>query len=172
MTEHCPIETERKYLARIPSLPQLRAMPEHTESDIEQVYLAAPEGQTHRIRRRRYADRTVCTETVKTRLNALQAYEEEHEITEREFEKKCLDRDPTRHIICKKRHTFVYKKQVFEVDIYPFWEQQCVVETELSDPSEQAEFPPLLTVLREVSADRSYSNAALSRRIPAEDTAR
>lgn len=169
MTAPCPIETERKFLIRMPTIEALRAMPDYEESAIEQTYLRAPAGTTHRIRRRTYEGRTVCTETVKRRINATQAFEDEREISEAEFAEKRLLRDASRHIIYKNRHTFIYKKQLFEVDIYPFWAHQCVVETELSDPNEQPPWPPCLVLLREVSGERAYSNAALSKCIPPED---
>ena len=169
MSTPCPIETERKFLIRMPDMATLRGMAAYEESAIEQIYLKAPAGQTHRIRRRTYEERAVCTETVKRRISATQAYEDEREISEAEFEKKCAERDGDRHVIYKKRCTFIYKNQLFEVDIYPFWAKQCVVETELSDPNEQPPWPPCLVLLREVSGDRSYSNAALSKHIPPED---
>ncbi len=164
-----PIETERKYLVRMPSLDALRCMPQHTESHIEQIYLLSFDGETHRIRRRTWIDRTQYTETIKHRINAIQAYEEEREIDEQTYRQLQADRDPSRRVICKIRHTFVYNSQCFEVDIYPFWSHQCVVETELSDPTVHPLFPPCLCKLREVSGNRRYSNASLSRAIPAEE---
>ena len=169
MTAPCPIETERKFLIHMPTIDTLRAMPHYEVSAIEQIYLSAPAGTTHRIRRRTYEGRTVCTETVKRRINATQAYEDECEIDEAEFEEKRALRDASRHVIYKNRHTFIYKNQLFEVDIYPFWTHQCVVETELSDQNEQPPWPSCLVLLREVSGNRAYSNAALSKCIPPED---
>ena len=169
MSHHPPIEIERKYLVRMPSLDALRAMEDYAQSDIEQIYLASPDGSTHRIRRRTLATHTQYTETVKQRIDARRAYEDEHEIDEQEYARLKAERDPTRRVICKVRHTFVYKNQLFEVDVYPFWSSQCVVETELSDPNAAPPFPACLTVLREVSEDRRYSNAALSHQIPDEE---
>ena len=170
MTATPPLEIERKYLVRIPDLACLRTAEAHTESEIEQVYLDAPAGQTHRIRCRRHSDGgTVYTETVKRRVSPIACEEEERVIDAEEFARLRAIRPMNRRIITKKRHTFVYKNQLFEVDIYPFWSKQCVVETELSSEEEHAPFPPFLELLREVSGDRRYSNAALSRDIPPED---
>ena len=50
------LEIERKYIIKMPPLDLLRSQPEHTESDILQIYLTHEAGETHRIRRRQYED--------------------------------------------------------------------------------------------------------------------
>ncbi len=169
MKEHAPIEIERKYLIRMPALVALQQMSEYTVSDIEQIYLPSPGGATHRIRRRTFFDTTCYTETIKKRIDARRAYENEHQISEEEYNHLKSNRDMSLHIICKKRHTFVYKNQIFEVDIYPFWTKQCVLETELNSADDVVDFPSCLSVIREVSGNSAYSNASLSKAIPQED---
>ena len=57
------------------------------------------------------------------------------------------------------------------MDVYPFWERTAILETELSDPTHHAEIPPFLTVIREVTGERAYTNRNLARRIPPEPDA-
>jgi len=73
MSPNVAIEIERKYIIRMPDLEVVRAQAEHTESNILQMYLPHERGETHRIRRREYADKVVCTETRKVRLDIIHA---------------------------------------------------------------------------------------------------
>ena len=164
-----PVEIERKYLARMPHVPALACMEGYTVSDMEQAYLAAAPGTTHRVRARTSDGKTRFYETKKRRIDGMSAEEDEREITVEEYTALFAARDPARRVIYKKRYTFIYKNQLFEVDIYPFWTKQCVVETELPRRDMRAAFPSVLTVIREVTGDSRYSNAALSKEIPPED---
>lgn len=163
-----PVEIERKYLVKMPNLAGLSSLPSYTESEIEQVYLFAGEGKTHRIRRRTTGGVTVYTETVKERKSALSHYENEREIDRDTYLALYEKRDRDRDVIRKRRLTFVYEGQLFEVDIFPFYEKIAVVETELSGEDEEAVFPPYLDVLCEVTGDGRFSNAALSLSHPEE----
>ena len=58
---------------------------------------------------------------------------------------------------------------MFEIDVYPFWKHQAIMEVELKDEGEAAPLPPDVTVLRELTGDRVYSNAALALSVPRED---
>ena len=42
------------------------------------------------------------------------------------------------------------------------------METELESREEEVEFPSFIEILREVTGDKAYSNAAMSRTFPAE----
>ena len=70
------LEIERKYLIRMPDASLLLALP---CSEIEQIYILSPEGGRERIRRRVFADRVVCTHTVKRRVSDLSRIEIEEE---------------------------------------------------------------------------------------------
>lgn len=164
-----PVEIERKYLIRMPDLSVLSMISGCTVSEIEQTYLPDPApGVTERIRLRRYPDRVEYTHTVKIRLSSAEAREDEEEIGEQNYHALFLRRDPALHTICKTRYAFTRDGQPYEVDVYPFWKRVAVLETELSDAGVSAPIPPFLSLIREVTGDRSYSNRALARRIPPE----
>ena len=137
-------------------------------SAIEQIYLPSAPGITHRIRRRLTAGKSVYTETVKTRLSSMSCIEEEKEIPREEYSRLKGQRDRNRRIVKKNRHTFVYGEQTFEIDIYPFRKNSCVMETELKSEMERPALPPFIKVVKEVTGDHRYSNAALAKRIPAD----
>ncbi len=75
------IETERKYVIKMPDLSYLRRAVGSTESNITQIYLSSEPGKTHRIRKREYPEKTVYIENRKTRISSVSVIEEEGEIT-------------------------------------------------------------------------------------------
>ena len=161
-----PIETERKFIIRIPRTSDMKGCQGYSCSAIEQIYLPSDNGRTHRIRRRLTAGKSVYTETLKTRISPMSCIEEEKEIAKEEYARLKALRDRNRRIVKKNRHTFTYKNQVFEVDIYPFRKNSCVMETELKSESERPALPPFVRVVKEVTGDHRYSNAALAKSIP------
>ncbi len=163
-----PIETERKFIIRIPRTSDMRRCERYSCSAIEQIYLPSAVGITHRIRRRLTAGKAIYTETVKTRISPMSCIEEEKEISKEEYSRLKGERDRNRRIVKKNRHTFLFGEQVFEVDIYPFRKNSCVMETELKSESERPALPPFVRVIKEVTGDHRYSNAALARSIPAD----
>ena len=62
----------------------------------------------------------------------------------------------------KTRFCFNYKNQLFELDTYPFSRELAVMELELDSPEQVIDFPGSVRVIKDVTADRRYSNAALA----------
>ena len=81
-----------------------------------------------------------------------------------------LDRaDSARHTISKTRHCFTHDGRLWELDVFPFWERQAFLEIELTSEEEDFVLPPGIRLIREVTDDLRYTNAALSFEIPDED---
>ncbi len=163
-------EIERKYLIRMPDPAWLAREAEGTE--ITQTYLLAAPGTTERVRRRGRAGGYEYTHTTKTKLSDLRRIEEEEEITREAYEALLTRADPTRRVIEKTRWCFDYGGQAFELDIFPFWTDRAYLEIELQDETTPVNLPPALTLIREVTEDPRYSNAALSESIPYEELER
>ena len=163
------IETERKYIIKKPELEELRAVSGYTVSHITQTYLDTVRGVTERVRERRYGDNTAYTHTKKVRISSMSAIEDEREIAESEYRGLLLRRKPNTKAIEKTRHTFPYLGILFEIDEYPEWQNSCIMEYELKDEGESAELPPFISVIREVTGDRAYSNAGMAESFPKED---
>ena len=152
----------------MPDLDTLSRQAEYSKSEILQIYIRGVAGETHRIRRRVFEGTTVYTETRKIRIDKISAREIEGVISEsRFFELAAEILDGTRPIN-KIRHTFVYEYQLFEIDVYPDWQKTAIMETELDSREKTVAPPSFLTVLREVTGERAYSNAAMSREFPRE----
>ena len=159
-------EIERKYLIRRPDLLNLGAC--CRVLDISQTYLTTSEGSL-RVRRTEEKGTVRYIETLKRNVTAMRRMEIERELTEEEYERRLASRDPRRRTIRKTRYCLPYNGHIFEIDIYPFWTKQAVMEIELKSESEAFDLPPQIHILREVTEDLSYSNHALAREIPPED---
>jgi CYTH domain-containing protein len=77
-----------------------------------------------------------------------------------------LNADLNREIIIKNRYTFTFNGQTFEIDIYPFWKDRAVMEVELEDEEIPVLMPPDIKVIKEISHDKRYTNAALAKDVP------
>lgn len=157
------IETEHKYIIKMPSLEALSEMAGYYSDDIVQIYIPSEIGATHRIRSRRGRGRVIYTETEKIRIDKMSSVENEREIGESEFialSKTMLE--GTRPVV-KTRHTFEYRAQIFEVDVYPEWDKFAIMEAEVQDARVTFDIPDAIEVVREVTGDGRYSNASISR---------
>ncbi len=157
-----PYEIERKFLIRRPDEMWLKTLPDRSE--IVQTYLIEPEGGGRaRVRMRTRNGITTCTHTIKRRVNELRAVELEREIGREEYDRLLEQADPTRAPIRKTRCCLPYRGQLFEIDLYPFWDDRAIMEIELENEEQPVALPPEIELIREVSSDRRYSNAALAK---------
>ena len=162
------IEIERKYIIKKPDASDMASCEGYSSSDIVQIYLASPRGVTHRIRSRTYSDGIRYYETTKIRIDKMSSHEYEREIEKCEFETLSLKIAEESRPIIKTRHSFDYLGQTFEVDVYPEWEHTAVMETELASRDTEVLFPDFIRALAEVTGDKRYSNAQMSRSFPEE----
>ena len=114
---------------------------------------------------RAFADKVVCTHTVKRRLSDLSRIEIEEEIGEERFRELSERADPARSPIRKKRYLYEYDGQLFEIDVFPFWDDRAVMELELENEEQEIRLPPAIEIVREVTSDGRYTNSALAREI-------
>ena len=163
------IETERKYIIKMPDLNTLLAQDGYSKSEILQIYLTGAEGETRRVRRRIFDNKIQYTETRKIRINATSSTEMEREITEDEFNSAQSLALQGYTPIEKSRFTFIYNNQLFEIDVYSNWTKTAIMETELDSPDKIVEFPDFIEIIREVTGNKAYSNAGMSRAFPKED---
>lgn len=163
-----PVEIERKYVIAMPDVDRLASCDGYTVSEIDQTYLESSEGVTHRVRARRYRDKTVYTETKKIRIDKMSAFEDERELTEAEYLALLERRKQGTVTLKKSRHTFEFGARTFEVDIYPEWKGSAILETELESRDVDVDFPDFIEILAEVTGDKRYSNAAMSHSFPDE----
>ena len=163
------METERKLLIVKPDEEMLNALDGCTYTDITQTYLLGKPGETERVRKREGGGKTIYTHTIKQRVSFMSSIENEETITKEEYERLLTKKDPERTPINKRRYVLPYQGYQFEIDLYPFWKRQAVMEVELPREDVQPAYPPMLTMIRDVTGNRAYSNRSMSACLPAED---
>ena len=167
--EESNLEIERKYVIEKPQIDKMRECGAYTSSEIVQIYLDSEAGVTRRVRSRAYSDgRVQYFETEKERVDEMSSIERECEITKAEFDNFSLQIAAKTRPITKTRHTFDYLGQTFEIDVYPEWECTCIMETELPSRDTEVKMPSFIRIIAEVTGDKRYSNAAMSRSFPEE----
>ncbi len=169
MSNNNNLEIERKFLIRYPSEAVLLTIPVCDRSAIIQTYLKSELGVTRRVRKRSYADGTKYYKTEKIRRTILTCDEFEGEITLNEYETLLKSADPARRPVEKERLLLKSEKHTFEIDIYPFWGDRAIMEVELSSEDENFTVPAGIEIIKEVSGDKRYKNAALAKEIPMDE---
>lgn len=162
------LEIEKKYVIEMPDADVLRGLDGYTESEIVQIYLRSTPGVTHRIRKRTCGGRVTYTETEKRRVDSMSALESEGEIDGARFDALALEMREGSAPVLKKRITFLYDGQLFEIDIYPQWQRSCIMELELPARDAEIRLPPFIGLIADVTGYREYSNSSMSARFPDE----
>lgn len=164
------IETERKFLIRMPDEALLAAMPGCEIWDIEQIYLFdGPEGQTRRIRSILCDGGKKCFRTEKKRISTLSSIEKENEIPAEEYAALKEEANPALNAIIKRRYRIPYGGRTLEIDIYAFWDDRATLEIELDSEDASAAIPEWIDIIRDVSGEYAYKNRCMAEKVPVED---
>lgn len=156
-----PLEIERKFLIR--QTPELFAACSK-KTDIKQIYLIKTDPAVQRRIRSMTTDGAVrYFYTEKRFISAVTREENEREITREEYEKLRSESDMSLVPIIKTRHILEFSGQCFEIDSYPFSDELASMELELADEEQEIFFPPCAVIIKEVTGDKRYSNAALAK---------
>lgn len=161
-----PIEIERKFLIRRPSLETLSLQKNLRIKNIIQTYLNSDEDVTLRIRKITEGEAVSYVKTEKRRISSLSCYEDESEITKEEYEVLLRSADNNKKSINKVRYAFGYGEHIIEIDLFDFWKDRAILEIELKSESEQFTIPEFVEILKEVTEDKRYKNTNLANSVP------
>lgn len=156
-------EIERKFLIEYPDLEELEKLPNCSRVEIIQTYLLSADGSEARVRQRGANGNYIYTHTAKRKVTDTKRVEMERRITKNEYLRFLMDADPDCRPIRKTRYCLSSGTQYFEIDVYPFWKDQAIVEIELTDENEPINFPEQIKVIREVTEDETYKNSSLAK---------
>lgn len=159
-----PIEIERKFLIEYPDLAWLGSLPNCRRVEIIQTYLKSEDGDEIRVRQRGADGHYLYFHTVKRKVDEGKRVEIERRVTKEEYLSLLKDADTGMRQIRKTRYCLTYENRYFEIDVYPFWQDRAIAEIELSEENEEIAFPEQIRVIKEVTHDASYKNAALAQR--------
>ena len=167
--EKTPLEIERKYLIRFPDLKRLEEKPNCEKIEIVQTYLQSKDDTEVRVRMRGKDGRYLFYRTEKRRITDTSRAEVERRITQEEYAVYLADADPLRRPVRKMRYCLTENSRYYEIDVFPEWKKQAILEVELRSENEEVVFPEEVQVIREVTSDRRYLNHALAVDMPEED---
>ena len=169
------IETERKFLIRLPDPDLLTSLPGCRVRRIRQTYLKKTgKGKERRLRRIEEDGRVSWVFTRKEKLTKLSRIEDEREITEAEYRDFYAEAETE---LTKTRYSFPWEGHVMEIDVYPFeiggpgLEGRAVLEVELRTESEAFAVPDFLVIERELTGTREFSNKTMAQPVKSTDGA-
>ena len=150
-----PVQDERIFLVRITG-----EIPECSESLITQTYLLAEPGCEVRLRRREWnGGKVVNVHRSKNRLSGTEVIETERKVDNNLYEQMLQQADPYRCTIKKRRQSFIWKGQFFEIDTFLEPVSDLVMlETKGVAAQEPINFPPCIEVLEDVTGNPRYLN--------------
>lgn len=165
-----PYELDSKFLIHMPDLEKLERMPNCKKVEIIQTYLMSSDPNTEiRIRQRGSDGNYIYIKTVKTAVAGGRRIETEQRITKDEYLRLSMDADTSLHQIRKNRYCLTENNLYFEIDVFPFWSGQALMEVQLDTPAASVTFPSYLKIIREVTHERTYKNHSLAQRVPPEE---
>ena len=165
MKQKSGFEIERKFLISMPSLSWLNTAASR-KLKITQTYLTSGEEESARVRLIEENGSSSYVHTVKKKISMIRRQETEREINCEEYAALLKQKDLSRSIIQKIRYCVPSGEHLLEIDIFPFWIDKAFLEVELSSEDEIFSLPPEIRVIREVTEDKRYTNAALAKELP------
>lgn len=153
-----PIEEERKYIVEV-----VGEIPGAIESEIEQTYLVAEPNCEIRLRKRLWKNNRVNVHTTTRRTSPTEQIVTERQINNNLYNSLLQQADPYRNTIVKKRQSFVWKGQFFELDHYlkPI-DGLLILETKGLAEHDSINFPPFLRIVEDITGDTKYYNYNLA----------
>ena len=161
-----PYEIERKYLIYYPDIKELDKMPNCTKIDIVQTYLKSDNDVERRIRARGIDGDYLYYLTEKRKISNLKRVEIERKLTQDEYLSLLMEADNSLHTIHKTRYCLVDNNQYFEIDIYPEWDNQAIMEIELSSEDEKIQIPKFIKIIKDVTDEGCYKNYQMAKDMP------
>lgn len=164
--EPVPYEIERKFLIYYPNIKELENMSNCTKVDITQTYLKSTDDIERRIRARGINGDYLYYLTEKKKISDLKRIEIERKLTQDEYIKLLMEADNSLHTIHKTRYCLSENNQYFEIDIYPEWNSQAIMEIELSSEDEEIKIPDFIKIFKEVTDNDKYKNYQMASEMP------
>ena len=155
-----PADYERKFLIAMPDLEALVRTYGARRVEIEQAYLPTVDGEQLRLRKWVEDDHAIYYKTRKRRVNGSRI-EVEERLTQKVYS-HLLEEAGAEPPLRKIRYSLSYQKQLFQLDVYPFWDDRAVLKIELDEKDGEVAIPPELRVLREVTGELEYKDAVLA----------
>ena len=155
-----PMIKKRKYLIAMPEIAPLTKKYNAVALDMMQTYLySANPAVERRIRQQENGDNYLYFYTEKHTMPDSTKWVTEKPISEKEYIRYLMEGDNTLHSVRKTKYRFIYEGCRYEIDVYPFSGDRAVL---FQYGNIQADRPPELEIIREVTGDPAYKNRQLA----------
>ena len=161
-----PLEIERKFLIEIPDLKKLNNMTNCTKVDITQTYLKSDDDTERRVRARGIDGDYIYYLTEKKKISSIKRIETERKLSQDEYLNLLMEADNKLHTIHKTRYCLTYQNEYYEIDIYPEWDNEAIMEIELKDENDEIKIPDFINVIKEVTEEEKYKNHEMAKEMP------
>lgn len=166
-----PLEIEKKFLIAKPCIEEIAQHVTLSKHEIIQTYLCDNgDGVERRIRMRGNEGDYTFFYTEKKFVRPGVRVETERKISEKEYLNYLFQSDYQKRQIRKTRYCFIYNNLYYELDIYPFWDSQAILEVELSSEASTFEIPHFIKFEKDVTNNIAYSNYMLASLVPKENS--
>ena len=157
-------EIERKYLIIRPDPSYLNMQEGAKRYEIEQIYLHSDKKVSRRIRQKTDGTHTVCTYTEKVRISPLVRLEDERTVTKEAYARLREQADPACEVLHKVRYVIPHEGRQCEIDLFPFWEKQAILEIECESEEAAAHLtlPAFVRLIRDVTDEPDYTSHSLA----------
>lgn len=160
--EPLPNETLRKFIIKKPTKNELNMLNCTAVTEIVQTYLR-PDGDVERkIRQRGSKESGYSFYYAEQYADSNERTETEEMITAAEYIAYLPEVDSSISPLSKTRYSFLYDGHCFDLDIYPFSNDQAVLEVEVENAKEKITMPPL-HVIKDVTGDPNYRHSNLAK---------
>ena len=147
----------------------LESLPNCQKVDIIQTYLLSSDPDAElRIRQRGSDGNYIYIKTEKRKISDVKRVEVERRLSKSEYLALLMNANTDLRQIRKTRYCLMHNRQYFEIDIYPFWNKQAIVEIELTEETDHIKFPDFIKIIREVTEDEKYKNHSLAKAVQEE----
>jgi len=158
-----PYEIDRRFLIEYPDIEALEKDPSCRKVEIMQTYLKSDPGTEVRVRQRGIDGSYIYYRTTKRQVSDMKYIVLEKRLTPHEYLEAMMEADITRRQIRKTRYCLTRGGQYIEIDVYPFWDDQAIMEIKLEREDQEFTVPEPFRVIREVTGDPAYKVAALAK---------
>ncbi len=157
-----PMVNKRKFLVEMPDIGLLCEKCGALGIDMMQTYLRVVQpGVERRIRQQENGEDYLYFYTEKHVTPDGAKWVTEQPISEKQYIRYLMEYDGELHSVRKKKYRFIFNDCRFELDVYPFSSDRAVLF--MYAPNADANLPPEITVLSEVTGDPAYKNRQLAR---------
>lgn len=134
----------------------------HEDYDVDHDYLLSSDGTQHRLRKRGQYGVYSYTHTIRYPDILGQRIELRHMLSSREYLSIKRQRDPSRLTVKKKRRSFLWQKQYFELDYFLQPCEGLILLEAYMKTGDDITLPDFIDVQKEVTGDPSYSMYTLA----------